>query len=155
MAFADPALETAHDPRLGVPGRDAGTRLLSVDAATPSICFSACRTGLISDLLLQCGAGDVAAFEAIMNIFYSVVRAATTLELPEEEVDHVVHGTFVAIWRASPGYRPGGATPVEWIMGHAAGAASDCRERAASALPVPNGGGRRRPIPARLRSPRT
>ena len=87
-------------------------------AHSPVPDFSACRTGLISDLLLQCGEGDVAALRALMDIFYSVVLAATALELPAEEVDGAVHRTFVAIWREAPRYRPGGATPVDWVMRH-------------------------------------
>lgn len=105
--------------QLGFIGHDAWNRLLSMVAATPSTGFSACRTGLISDLLLRCGEGDVAAFEAVMDIFYSVVLAATALEVPEEEeIEAAVLETFVAIWRRAALYRPGGETAVEWVMGH-------------------------------------
>ena len=104
---------------LDVTGRDEVTRRWSM-VASPTTCFSACRTGLISDLLLRCGHGDEAAFEAVMDIFYSVVLAAAARELPEEEVEDAVYETFVAIWHNTPDYRPGGETAVEWVMGHLA-----------------------------------
>lgn len=104
--------------QFGFIGHDAWNRLLSAVAAAPSTGFAPCRTGLISSLLLRCGEGDVAAFEAVMDIFYSVVLAASALELPEEEVETAVHETFVAIWRTAALYRPGGETAVEWVMSH-------------------------------------
>jgi hypothetical protein len=79
--------------------------------------FSACRTGAISDRLLRCGEGDLAAYEALVDVFYSLVRAAVAHELPEDEVEAAVRGTFANVWRRAPCYRPGGETAVEWIMG--------------------------------------
>jgi hypothetical protein len=80
--------------------------------------FSACRNGLISDLLLRCGEGEVAAFDSVVDIFYSVVLAARARELPEEDVEEAVRETFETIWRWAPRYQPGGETAVEWVMGH-------------------------------------
>ena len=87
-------------------------------SAGPVTDFSACRTGLISDLLLRCGQGDEAAFAAIWDTFYSVVRAKVAVELAPDEVDQAVQRTFVSIWHNSPSYRPGRATAVEWIIGN-------------------------------------
>ena len=122
MALSDPAPDTGHQspPQLGGTTSAAGIPLLSLVTASPSTSFSACRNGLISELLLRCGEGDVAAFEAVMDIFYSVVKAARARELPEEDVERAVHETFAAIWRSAPRYRPGGETAVEWVMGHVA-----------------------------------
>ena len=120
MAFLQSVPES--DPQslrhLGVLPPAAGLRLVSLVAATPTTGFSACRNGLISDLLLRCGKGDVGAFDAVVDIFYSVVLAARAHELPDDEVEGAVHRTFAAIWRSAPRYRPGGETAVEWVMGH-------------------------------------
>ena len=130
MAFPGSARGTEHQPlqQRGVTAHSAGFRMLRVVDATPSTSFSACRNGLISDLLLRCGEGDEAAFEAVMDIFYSVVLAARARELPEREVEGAVHGTFAAIWRSAPRYRPGGETAVEWVMGHVVPCAADRQE---------------------------
>ena len=110
--------------QLGATARDAGTRSSSVAEAIPPTSFSACRNGLISDLLLRCGEGDVAAFDSVVDIFYSVVLAVRARELPEEEVEDAVRETFEAIWRWAPRYRPGGETAVEWVMGHVVASAA-------------------------------
>ena len=101
-------------------------------SAGPVTDFSACRTGLISDLLLRCGQGDEAAFAAIWDTFYSVVRAAVAVHAAPDEVDEAVQRAFVSIWHNSPSYRPGGATAVEWIMGQVVPAA----DTAISATPA-------------------
>ncbi len=103
---------------LALTGRDPGVPIVGALTAVPETGLSPCRIGLISDLLLRCGEGDAAAFGAVMDIFYSVVVAATELQLPPGEVEAAVDLTFVIIWRESPSYRPGGVTAVEWVMGH-------------------------------------
>ena len=129
MAFPSSARESEDQSlqQLGT-AHDAGIRLFRVVDAIPSTGFSACRNGLISDLLLRCGEGDVAAFEAVVDIFYSVVLAARARELPAEDVEGAVHGTFETIWRRAPRYRPGGETAVEWVMGHVVPCAADSQE---------------------------
>ncbi len=123
-----PDAETGHDMRpLAVTGHDAlALRWSLVDS--PSTRFSACRNGLISDLLLRCGEGDVAAFESVVDIFYSVVWARTALDLPDKDVEGAVHEIFVSVWRRAPAYRPGGETAVEWVMGHGVLRASASQE---------------------------
>ena len=103
-------------------------------SAGPVTNFSACRTGLISDLLLHCGQGDETAFAAIWDTFYSVVRAKAAVDLAPDEVDQAVQRAFVSIWHNSPSYRPGRATAVDWIMAHVVPPDADT---AFSAAPAP------------------
>ena len=124
MALTDPGPESAAEegggpsPAPVLAGRDLGLQL-TLGVAAPGTDFSACRTGLISDLLLGCGEGDAAAFESLVDIFYSVVVAAAARHLPPGDVERAVRRTFLTIWRRSPLYRPGGATAVEWIVSQA------------------------------------
>jgi hypothetical protein len=131
MALTDPVPDTESaetgDPAqpLDFSPRDLGLRLVLLGSPAPATGFSACRTGLVSDLLLRCGEGDSTAFEAVVDIFYSVIAAATAQHLPPGEVEAAVRRTFTTIWRRSVRYRPGGMTAVEWIMGHVVTARSE------------------------------
>ncbi len=126
VTVPDSAPETARGSQaLDVHDHAGVTVLAAVAAAATLTDFSSCRTGLISDLLLRCGEGEVEAFKAVVDIFYSPLRAAWALALPADEVECAVRGSFAAIWLASPRYRPGGETAVEWIMAHAARSTAD------------------------------
>ncbi len=112
-------------------------------SAGPVTNFSACRTGLISDLLLRCGQGDETAFAAIWDTFYSVVRSKAAVDLAPDEVDQAVRRAFVSIWHNSPSYRPGRATAVDWIMAHVVPPDADTAFSAARDRPVERSNGDR------------
>ena len=118
MASLDPVFDPRHQPMpSGLREQELDLRVVYDAPVAHRIDFSECRTGLISDLLLQVGEGDAAAFRALMDVFYGLVHAATAQVLPAEDVESAVQRTFVNIWREAPRYRPGRATAVEWIMG--------------------------------------
>jgi hypothetical protein len=85
-----------------------------------------CETGLVSDLLLRCGRGDVAALARLFDLVAPVVTAVVAEQVEPEQVPDGLTAAFAEVWRCAPGYRPGaigasgGTGAVGWILARVA-----------------------------------
>lgn len=73
--------------------------------------------GIVSDLLVRCGRGEVPALGSLFDVMYGVVVATLRRRLPAAaETDDLVVEVFHDIWLAAPSFRAGRQNPVVWVL---------------------------------------